>query len=106
MGIDFKIVNPSNGRSGSVLLLWKREVQIQQLFSAPNYIDVHVIESLDKVWRLMSIYGEPRWEDKYKTWDKIRKLHGQHNLPWAIIGDFNEILYSHEKERETKDLLI
>jgi hypothetical protein len=25
-------------------------------------------------------------------------LHSQSNLPWALIGDFNEILYSFEKE--------
>jgi hypothetical protein len=74
------------------------EVQIQQLFLAPNYIDVRVIESPSKILRLTCIYGEPRWENKYKTWDKIYEPHGQHNLPWANIGDFNEILFSHEKE--------
>jgi hypothetical protein len=98
MGMDFKIVNPSNGRSGGVLMLWKKEVHIQQIFSAPNYIDVRVVESPGKIWRLTGIYGESRWEDKYKTWDKIRELHAQCNLPWAIIGDFNEILFTHEKE--------
>jgi hypothetical protein len=65
--MDFKIVNPSNGRSGGVILFWKKEVAIQQIFSAPNYIDVRVIENHDKVWRLTGIYGEPRWQDKYKT---------------------------------------
>jgi hypothetical protein len=44
------------------------------------------------------MYGESRWEDKYKTWDKVRELNAQYNLPWVIIGDLNEILYSHEKE--------
>ena len=44
------------------------------------------------------MYGEPRWEDKHMTWDKIRELNAQHNLPWAIIGDLNEILFNHEKE--------
>jgi hypothetical protein len=96
--MDMQIVNPSNGRSGGVILFWKREINIQQIFSAPNYIDVCVTESLDKVWRLTGIYGEPRWEDKYKTWDKLRELNGQHNLPWVVLGDFNEILFSHEKE--------
>jgi endonuclease/exonuclease/phosphatase family metal-dependent hydrolase len=47
---------------------------------------------------LTGIYGEPKWEDKHLTWDKIRELHAQHNPPWAIIGDFNEILFNHEKE--------
>jgi hypothetical protein len=28
--MDFKIVNPSNGRSGGVVLFWKKELQIQQ----------------------------------------------------------------------------
>jgi hypothetical protein len=27
--MDFKIVNPSNGRSGGVILFWKKEVVIQ-----------------------------------------------------------------------------
>jgi hypothetical protein len=44
------------------------------------------------------MYGKPKWEDKYKTWDKIRELHSNSNLPWALIGDFNEIIFSHEKE--------
>jgi hypothetical protein len=35
--MDFKIVNPSNGRSGGLILFWKSEIVIQQLFSAPNY---------------------------------------------------------------------
>jgi hypothetical protein len=91
--MDFNIINPSNGRSGGVILLWKREVVIEQIFSAPKYIDVRVIESPGKIWRLTGIYGEPKWEDKFKTWDKIRELHQNLNLPWAIIGDFNEILF-------------
>jgi endonuclease/exonuclease/phosphatase family metal-dependent hydrolase len=57
-----------------------------------------VIESTSKVWRLTGTYGEPRWEDKYKTWDKLRELNQNNNLPWLIVGDFNEILFSTEKE--------
>jgi hypothetical protein len=44
------------------------------------------------------MYGEPRWQDKYKTWDKMRELKHDSNLPWLILGDFNEIMFSHEKE--------
>jgi hypothetical protein len=69
--MDMKIVNPSVGRSGGLLPLWKKEIIIQQIFSAPNYIYVQINEGPNKVWRLTGIYGEPRWEDKYKTWDKI-----------------------------------
>jgi hypothetical protein len=91
-------VNPTTTRSGGVFLLWKQGINIQQIYSAPNYIDVSVQESPEKVWRLTGIYGEPKWEDKYKTWDKLRELKSNSNLPWVVIGDFNEILYSHEKE--------
>jgi hypothetical protein len=66
--------------------------------SAPNYIDVRVIEDSNKIWQLTGIYGEPRWQEKYKTWDKLRELNSQHNLPWVVIGDFNEIAFSHETE--------
>jgi hypothetical protein len=65
--MDFHIVNPSTNRSGGVLLLWRREISIQQIFSHPKYIDVKVIEGPNKIWRLTGIYGEPRWEDRHLT---------------------------------------
>jgi hypothetical protein len=34
--MDFKIVNPSDGRSGGAILFSKKEIFIQHLFSAPN----------------------------------------------------------------------
>ncbi|XP_071680424.1 uncharacterized protein [Lolium perenne] len=95
--MDSKIVNPSDGRSGGIMLLWKREVTIQQKYSAPKYIDVKVLDGKSGEWRFTSMYGELRWQDKYKTGYKIRELKAQHDLPWLIMGDLNEILYSHEK---------
>jgi hypothetical protein len=101
--MDSQIVNPSNGRSGGLILFWKKEIRIEQIFSAPNYIDVRVVESTSKVWRLTGIYGEPRWEDKYKTWDRLRALNHSNNLPGLIVGDFNEILFLTKKEGVTLD---
>jgi hypothetical protein len=72
--MDLKIVNGSDGRSGGVVLFWKKEINVQLLFSAPKYIDVKVVESPGKIWRLTGIYGEPRWQDKWKSWDKLREL--------------------------------
>jgi hypothetical protein len=96
--MDFKIVNPSNGRSGGVMLLWRKELKIKQNFSAPNYIDVKITEGPNNIWRFTGLYEEPRWEDRYKTWDKLRELKNIFTLPWVVMGDFSEILYSHEKE--------
>jgi hypothetical protein len=96
--MNFKIVNPSTNRSGGVLMFWKREITIQQIFSHPNYLNVKVMEGPDKVWRLTGMYGEPWWEDRHLSWDRIRNLHSQHNLPWVVLGDFSEIVFSHEKE--------
>jgi hypothetical protein len=101
--MDFKIVNPSDGRSCGVIILWKREVTVQQLFSAPNYIDIKILENDGREWRLTGMYGEPRWQDKYETWDKLRELNAQYDLPWVIIGDFNEIMFSVKKMVEILD---
>jgi hypothetical protein len=44
------------------------------------------------------MYGEFKWADKYKTWDRLRSIYQQNSLPWLVMGDLNEILYEHEKE--------
>jgi hypothetical protein len=93
------LVAESDGRSGGLIMFWKREIDVQLRAIRPNYIDV-MINGNDAVtnWRLTGIYGEPSWSEKYKTWERLRELHGQINSRWMVIGDWNEILYSHEKE--------
>jgi hypothetical protein len=44
------------------------------------------------------MYGEPRWENKHLTWQRLRELRAQCNMPWLVAGDLNEILYPFEKE--------
>lgn len=72
--------------------------KISQLFSHPNYIDMKVDEGGGREWRLTGMYGEFKWDKKQLTWDCFHGLHNQHNLPWVVIGDLNEIMIDHEKE--------
>jgi ribonuclease HI len=49
-------------------------------------------------WRLTGIYGEPKSEEKQKTWRLLRILNNLYSKPWLCLGDFNEILFGCEKE--------
>ena len=69
--LERKLVCPGDGRKGGLLLLWKREIHIEPLELDPMFIDVKIKER-DTFWRFTGMYGEFRWEDKYKTWDKMR----------------------------------
>jgi hypothetical protein len=57
-----------------------------------------VVEANGVKWRFTGIYGESKQGQKESTWRLLRTLHAQDNLPWLCMGDFNEILFSHEKD--------
>lgn len=98
LGMDFKEVVRSDGRSGGLLLLWKKEITVSLRHKTNSYIDVFVGERQSSVWRFTGFYGEPRWQDKYKSWERLSELHAATNLPWLVMGDMNEILFQYEKE--------
>lgn len=91
-------MHESTRASGGLLLFWQRPLAIQLRDKDKNFIDVTVGDGTDEVWRFTWFYGEPKWEDKHLSWSCLRDLHQRIKLPWLIAGDFNEILYSHEKE--------
>lgn len=55
--------------------------------------------SCDQVgrWRYTRFYGCPERQRRRESWQIIRDLAGRSPLPWCIIGDFNDIMYVHEK---------
>ena len=87
-----------DGRKGGLLLVWKKEVRIYSRTTTFSCIDVSVEESDGRMWRLTGVYGEPNWDNKERTYQLLRDLHAQSTLPWVAVGDFNEILFSSEKE--------
>lgn len=52
-------------------------------------------------WRLTVFYGEPSSDKKDRSWSVMRTLNAASALvrcPWLCLGDFNEVLFGHEKE--------
>lgn len=42
-------------------------------------------------------YGFPERGRRRELWDLLRSLASRSSLPWVVIGDFNDLLYQHEK---------
>ena len=96
LGCDYFLINESEGRSGGLLMMWRKEISVTCKGVSQYYIDVEI--QGNEAWRLTGIYGEPRWDRKHVTWDTLRSLHDNTATPWLVLGDFSEILFHHEKE--------
>jgi hypothetical protein len=98
LGMSNMVVRDCEGRSRGLTLMWKRHVNIELHNFSRYHIDVQVVEQDGYRWRFTGIYGEPTTEKRDKTWKLLRILNQLLSLPWLCAGDFNEILYSHEKK--------
>ena len=72
-------------------------MHIEVISSSPNHIDTIVGSNPKAQWCFTGIYGFTEVARKQETWSLLRSLHRSVSLPWLCAGDFNEILWSHEK---------
>jgi hypothetical protein len=84
------------GKGGRLALLWRDGVEVSVRPWSQYYIDA-TIKRGSAEWRFTGIYGEPRADWRQKTWDVLRYLRAQDNLPWLCAGDFNEIAWLDEQ---------
>lgn len=67
------------------------------VFSNGRCIDAHVRSGPDEPpWRLTCVHGEPRDEDHHLMWYLLQKFSVQFDLPWIVVGDFNECMWDFE----------
>lgn len=66
--------------------------------SSQNHVDLIVKENTSISWRLTCYYGFPERERRSQAWDFLRFLASKSQLPWCMIGDFNDILCSQDKK--------
>ncbi|KAK5840246.1 hypothetical protein PVK06_009135 [Gossypium arboreum] len=88
----------AEGTRGGLCLAWKGDVKVDVKSFSKWHIDVLIQEDdIQEEWRFTGFYGSSYLKNKNTAWDLLKRLGQEHNHPWLVSGDFNEILYSFEK---------
>ncbi|KAL2939333.1 hypothetical protein RDABS01_000165 [Bienertia sinuspersici] len=88
----------ARGRAGGLAMMWSEDLDVTLRKMGERFIDVSIKEVNNLTWRLTGVYGWSEGNQKYKTWNLLQKLGEENSLPWAIMGDFNEVLLECEKK--------
>jgi hypothetical protein len=96
-GFDHAYGVGSSGRSGGLCIYWKDPLVLELRNFSKYHIDMVVREQGKDPWRLTSWYGEANRSLRFRTWDMLRYLKADCDLPWVNNGDFNEVLRREEQ---------
>lgn len=97
LGFEGLFVVEPQGRSVGLAMLWRERDQAKVLSFSQHHIDVETdVDDLGK-WRLTELYGEPDRAQRWKTWELLRNLSRDFNLPWCTIGDLNHVVSQKDK---------
>ena len=72
------------------------EVQVLNSSEQEIHVLVKPLHS-NSFWLLSAIYASPRIVERRWLWDNLRMIADMEDLPWVIMGDFNDVLRDNEK---------
>ena len=75
--------------------MWKKDLDISLNRFANSFINRNV-HMPNYTWRFTGFYGHPDASKRKYSWDSLRQLSTQSQLPWICIGDYNEVLSQNE----------
>ncbi|XP_061993910.1 uncharacterized protein LOC133711840 [Rosa rugosa] len=94
---DYEIVE-ANGFSGGLWLLWNRtKFQIHMVDSNSQSITVKVSANGVSNWLFTGLYASPCSSTRQGLWSYLTAISKSTQLPWIIIGDFNELVSYSDK---------
>jgi hypothetical protein len=97
LGFDSCLAVNSTGRSGDLTLYWNSSFNCTVINYSTNHIFVRIDDPAKRAWQFTWYYGFPEGGRRQNAWDFLRGLAMDTSLPWCIGGDFNDILFEHEK---------
>ena len=87
------------GFAGGIWIMWNSDmVEVEHLCSTEQELHVSVkVRGSHNLWLLSAIYASPRGSERRILWKNLSVIALLHNLPWVMVGDFNDILSCEEK---------
>lgn len=99
LGYDDCFTVSCNGRKSELCFLWKYNLMVNVLVANQNLIHAYVDHVSNSTPRMfIGIYGPRQPQAKWNFWQDFNLIIPQHNLPWLLIGVFNEVLNQMEKK--------
>ncbi|KAK5774606.1 hypothetical protein PVK06_042462 [Gossypium arboreum] len=90
---------PAEGSRGGLSIGWNGGQLVTLKSSSKNHIDVEIQEDEESPrWHFMSFYRARDVRYKAESCNLLRRLGRNNSLPWIVGGDFNDILFAHEKQ--------
>ncbi|XP_019151924.1 PREDICTED: uncharacterized protein LOC109148644 [Ipomoea nil] len=87
----------SDRRKGGLCFLWAKNNYASLISYSSNHIDLVVTLPGRPHWRHTCYYGYAQRSRRRASWDYLRSLKGASELPWVVLGDFNDLLAQSEK---------
>ncbi|KAL4310577.1 hypothetical protein GQ457_01G015360 [Hibiscus cannabinus] len=89
----------SIGRGGGLSIGWKEDCNVTLRSYSDRHIDIFIEDDTEgKRWRCTGFYGAPEVQNRRNSWNLLRRMDDCPNVPWLVIGDFNEISAASEKQ--------
>ena len=98
---DGLVVADIIGFAGGIWLLWRTNLVHVEVLAAIEQ-EIHAIirvRSQSLSWIISAIYASPRFAERCLLWENLKLIASLQDLPWALMGDFNEVLSEEEKAR-------
>lgn len=103
LGLKNCITQKGKGKGAGIALYWDEQIKIKVLSEGLRYFDVLVHDTLkDITWRGTFVYGEPKSSERHHMWSLLRRIKQNSDLPWLMMGDFNETKWQHEHRSNCK----
>lgn len=78
-------------------MFWQEDLEVQLHSYSMCHIDVWINNWLeDRGCFLARFYGHWNVSQRKYSWELIKRIGDIRVLAWCILGDFNELLFSHE----------
>ena len=97
LNFDNIFIVPQKNRSGGLALQWMNEINLHIRTYSLHHINVVVNPRVDDAWHFTGFYGALEAANREDSWMLLCHLATQLDLPWAYIGEFNEIICLGEK---------
>jgi hypothetical protein len=103
LGLKHCITQNGNGKGAGIALYWDEQVGLQILAQGPRFFDVKIkYGNNGQEWRCTFVYGEPKGSERHHMWTTLRRIKDNANMPWIMLGDFNETMWHHEHYSQSR----